>query len=527
MLSLFNSIVRYGADSKKKVTGYQDLFKLNSKFYKNYPKKINSKKKIYIVHIDNYTGLILKENLYAKQLQLHKNQDVAGICATYFNNEVSEIDKSYNIENISYIPLLFKNFKIAILDFIKAIIFILKDSGIEHLINFRYKGIPIGNPIYDQIIYEKSNVNENKIKEYTCHKLDWKYGLKNLWEGMVVTDLSKKLFDKNPPSCIILSENTYIRSIVARTAINYGADIIVTKFYSTFIEKNSYVQDMELGDRQSIINHIIRKEYDNKDCSYENLDFECSNIERKKSIVKTLGLDPDKKNVVIMLHLFNDSPREQVYKPIYRDFYIWFVETLKIISNIKNVNWIIKDHPYSKRYGQSKEVEKLVKKYSKRNIKLISSFDGFNIIKDLSDYVVTVSGTVCLESTRYGIQCITAGIPFRGYCPGIITTRSKKEYKDILENIINIDKMDSAEIEKAQKRYIYWHEIIDMQKNELDMVFYDYINAVFLRPNSKERERMLETNKLKKIYIDFINDKTSKDLDNILFYDSYLKSYIK
>ena len=34
MLSLFNSIVRYGADSKKKVTGYQDLFKLNSKFYK-------------------------------------------------------------------------------------------------------------------------------------------------------------------------------------------------------------------------------------------------------------------------------------------------------------------------------------------------------------------------------------------------------------------------------------------------------------------------------------------------------------
>lgn len=59
------------------------------------------------------------------------------------------------------------------------------------------------------------------------------------------------------------------------------------------------------------------------------------------------------------------------------------------------------------------------------------------------------------------------------------------------------------------------------------MVFYDYINAVFLRPNSKERERMLETNKLKKIYIGFINNKTAKDLDNILFYDSYLKSYIK
>lgn len=165
-----------------------------------------------------------------------------------------------------------------------------------------------------------------------------------------------------------------------------------------------------------------------------------------------------------MLHLFNDSPREQVYKPIYRDFYIWFVETLKIISDIKEVNWIIKDHPYSKRYGQSKEVEKLVKKYSKKNIKLISSFDGFDIIKDLSDYVVTVSGTVCLESTRYGIQCITAGIPFRGYCPGIITTKSKKEYKNILENITSINKMDSAEIEKAQKRYIYWHEIIDMKK---------------------------------------------------------------
>jgi hypothetical protein len=115
---------------------------------------------------------------------------------------------------------------------------------------------------------------------------------------------------------------------------------------------------------------------------------------------------------VIFLHIFKDSPFNIIDRSrIFIDYSEWFIETLKIIKDSKEI-WMIKIHPSSYRWLENKnnEIKKIIKKIYKNqflNIELIQNeLANLDIFKNCNR-LVTFSGTCHLEVACHGVKPIT------------------------------------------------------------------------------------------------------------------------
>ena len=527
MLNLFRSIKQflYNVTSSDSINDRikKEFLEKNKNFYNKCFKHEDvighNDKKIYVVHIDKYLSLTLRENTLAKQLQKKSGHEVIAVSATFYNQEIEQIDKSFEIKTVSMVKELIRNWYLVIIPLFKTLWFMLRNPSIDGLIKLRYRNVPIGNPVYDQILLNMVDNNEG----FTCKRLNWKNGFVELWEGMCLVELSSNLFKKNAPSCCIISESTYNRSIVARVAVQFGADILNTLKWDTYLLNNHEVRNMELNVREATVNHIkeiLNKEkYDNKIKDIYNKSYD----EEKINILENMGINNGLKNAIIMVHCFKDCPREQSKKMIYRDFYEWFEDTLKQIGKIKNVNWIIKDHPYSKAYGQYDEVKKLLKKYKQPNIIYYDSIKEINIVSKIADCVITVSGTTCIEAPSYGVCCIAAGIPYYSDFGYIFNSKSKEEYYRLLRNINSMKEMNRIEKRDAAEIKNIWDSILTDTKDEFNNILYDYDKVIFAIKCSSIQRKVATENLMKKymILIEKYND-----FDNIIKYNSKVKSYL-
>ena len=113
-----------------------------------------------------------------------------------------------------------------------------------------------------------------------------------------------------------------------------------------------------------------------------------------------------------MLHIFKDSPFENIDRDrIFSDYYNWVLETLKILKYSKE-NWVIRAHPSAQRWGENQKqiIFRMFKKvfgtHQPKNIKfeenLKSNIDQYRITKRL----VTFSGNSHLEAACFGIKPI-------------------------------------------------------------------------------------------------------------------------
>ena len=121
-----------------------------------------------------------------------------------------------------------------------------------------------------------------------------------------------------------------------------------------------------------------------------------------------LQLNNKQKNILILPNVFVDNLLTHDWG-IYSTPIEWFIETLKIIKKIDNVNWIIKSHPSEKIYNTkitTKSIfDKIVKNTS--NIKLIE--DKYNI-KNLNRFISSVigfGGSAGYEYTLLGVPVVT------------------------------------------------------------------------------------------------------------------------
>ncbi len=62
-------------------------------------------------------------------------------------------------------------------------------------------------------------------------------------------------------------------------------------------------------------------------------------VASREELAREMGLDPSKKNVVIMAHTFSDGVFN-LGRLYFRDYYDWLEQTLKLVADITNVNWI-------------------------------------------------------------------------------------------------------------------------------------------------------------------------------------------
>jgi hypothetical protein len=219
----------------------------------------------------------------------------------------------------------------------------------------------------------------------------------------------------------------------------------------------------------------------------------------KEEIFLKLGIDPSKKVAIIFPHMFWDATFFWG-KDLFNDYYDWFVRTLEVAVQNKNMNWIIKIHPANiikaKRdhyYGEHKELLAVHETIGRLpdHMKVISPESDINTFSlfEIMNYCLTVRGTIGIEASAMGIATLTAGT---GRYDGLGFTydfNSREEYLQCIQNLENLPAMTKGMIEIA-RRFAYG--IFILRPLHLDLLDHGYNQdekgSMRFRPLFRNRE---------------------------------------
>jgi len=380
------------------------------------------------------------------------------------NNEVKKIFNSYGIKN--YIDIKSHRFNILIIS--KAIIVTLKVyiniSNLDMFINYKLNNIKIGDLIYDT--YIRQNNRYSKVKLWSLSFF------KELVKAHFKFYLYSHFIKRYDFKYIILSHRVYVDGgMLARLGIKYGSRVMISRITSV---RCYYDYDEifinEFKPSKEIMEIITNKQlYKKTDKILEerfagNIEqhdvinaYKNKKIYSPEELYKKLRLNPSYPTVFIIAHAFSDAPHSNE-NMLFRDYFQWFIETIKYVNNIRNINWVVKPHPSSYMYNETGEVEQLVRELKLNNIHLAPFDLSTTSVFDISKTVVTVSGTVGIEAACLGIKPIIAGkAPYSDF--GIAyEPKNKMEYFSILKNIDSISPLNMQEVIIA-KEIFYWHYV--------------------------------------------------------------------
>ena len=127
---------------------------------------------------------------------------------------------------------------------------------------------------------------------------------------------------------------------------------------------------------------------------------------QRKTFLSTIIWIKQKKIVAVVPHIFCDAPHAYPNN-LYSDYYEWFVETVKILSQNNYIDVIVKEHPSANLYGEEGKLDEIIKDYNFNIIKIASSENQYSLIQ-AADLVVTCGGTIGLEFSCVGKPVILA-----------------------------------------------------------------------------------------------------------------------
>lgn len=177
----------------------------------------------------------------------------------------------------------------------------------------------------------------------------------------------------------------------------------------------------------------------------------------KKALKKRLNINNNNPIWCLYAHLNWDDLFE--YTSLLFDFNEWVIETIKILWDIIDVNWLIKIHPYEyydkQEYGVLRYIKETFHSLPEQ-IKIIPPDSNINPLSFLYlvDGGITMSGTSGVELSALGKPVILAGKPYYGGLGFTYDAHSVEEYKILLRTAKNLNKLTEEQTLLA-KKYAY------------------------------------------------------------------------
>jgi hypothetical protein len=219
-------------------------------------------------------------------------------------------------------------------------------------------------------------------------------------------------------------------------------------------------------------------------------------------VVNSLGLDPSRKSVAVMAHMFADAPHANPNN-LFDDYGDWLEQTLDHASLIDEVNWLVRQHPYERLVNQTAEFDRIIGKYRTcENIHIVPTSFATSSLYDVVDLTVTVAGTAGLEFAAAGIPCLLAGKPFYSGGGFTIEPTNKESYFAALHQVASYPKLSPDQTSCAKEyAYIHFHQTFvrssmippsaDVAGRSLglnDIAGYWKVAAGLLQPGAIERD---------------------------------------
>jgi len=238
-----------------------------------------------------------------------------------------------------------------------------------------------------------------------------------------------------------------------------------------------------------------------------------------------LGLDPSRRTAVIYSHILNDANLfygEDLFPEGYEQ---WLIETVRAACDNANINWVLKLHPanlfrnatigYSGEYGEVialrrafGRVPEFLKLVMPDDAALPSSFFA------ITDWGITVRGTVGLELPCFGTPVLTAGSGRYSGKGFTIDSASPEEY---LERIRRIDRIPRLDEHQQQRALIHAHLVFKLRPAKYDALAKDVYNPAGDRARGRDIALLHKTfqaasehEQLRRI-VDFLTDPNRDD----------------
>ena len=186
----------------------------------------------------------------------------------------------------------------------------------------------------------------------------------------------------------------------------------------------------------------------------------------KDQICKIYKWDKTKKIVTVFLPFLIDGNFQHGKKNLFKDNCSWITNTLKIIENIKNVNWLIRQHPNEVRYNAKINFAKTIKDLEKKHSHIRFSSKNINptSLKNITDIALTSHGTVGLEYPSFGIPCIVAEKSYYTHCKFNPRPSNISEYKKLLKNINKVSKLNKKKNRNSKNIFICFFDFNSCKK---------------------------------------------------------------
>ena len=386
---------------------------------------------------------------------------------------------------ISIIALLYYHYSQALLLFCKK----------EMFAKIKFKGFEIGDFLYDEIIKENEYIENKSNKEYTINKIQLKHK-KFFLRAFVYFFASEFIYKKFRPKYYVTTHSQYIsyglptryfaykKIPVIETTDDFlfiydDPSLYPPKFHNavkTLIKKELSHSPFN-KERQELVTTQLNNRFSGKANQIDaQMAYANKHNYSKQELSEKLGINNNHPFVFIFAHVFADSPRGLSDGMLFADFYEWLYQTINYIKNIKDVNWIIKPHPSVKTYGESGEVEKIVKELCGTPESSVficpENFSTAGVL-ECAKAIVTAQGTVGVEFSCMGIPIIISGKPFYSGFGFTNEPKTKTQYFKQLRDIKSISNPTPKQIEVARSVYFGFYEVQNKDFSLIDSLLKD------------------------------------------------------
>jgi hypothetical protein len=187
-------------------------------------------------------------------------------------------------------------------------------------------------------------------------------------------------------------------------------------------------------------------------------------IKSAEEVRRQLGLDPTKKTAVVFSHVLWDATFFYG-RGLFDDYETWLLETVRAACANPRVNWVIKLHPdlvwklkHEAHSGELRDVLAVRSAVGKlpEHVRIVPPDTDINTFSffEVTDYCVTVRGTIGIEMACYGVPVLTAGTGRYAGMGFTVDSSSAEEYLHRLSRIDATLPMSRAQRELA-RRFAY------------------------------------------------------------------------
>lgn len=483
--------------------------------------------------VEKWVAWLVPKILYAKGIEEHTGFKPIVIDWEY-NEDLVKLYASYEMEYISLKKEMFANLWGLLYGLGRAISFYLIGARGEKLANLKYKGIEIGHYMYDTVI--RTNQDIYTIRDAKT-KICAKKILTSFWTLHTLDGLCKKYQPKHYLFDDLVYDEGMIVSLFKNKGVKISGYNSTGYYFEPFFETGEvYWPDYERSLMLNKLNSLTKEQQEEYIVAAEQLlddrfharngvvrDSNAAFVGKKEAtreeLSEIMGLHADRKNVVICCHTLSESAH-RCSQQAFEDTYTWVEETMKMVRDMDNANWIVKVHPIAAvKYGEGGVVEGLYEKYKSDNLFLFPDEYNSALVGTLADTVITIYGTVACEYSCIGIPVIVAGKAVYSNMGYTIDAYELNKYREVLKSIEKIRPLTEEQMRQAKLVFTYQDRKKDRTIDAFAQKLVDFVQ--------KTDEAYIAGESLKRLNSDtlcYMMDGVSKDtLCNTIYYQTGCK----